>query len=53
MRNGHTMAQASGAQAFTCKQTVGDQGTRESMQAFKQQTGFFERAFFTGDIHAH
>ncbi len=42
MRNGHTMAQAGGAQALTRKQAVGHQRSAQPMQAFKQKACFFK-----------
>ena len=52
MRNGHAMAQAGGAQPFTREQAVGDQRTRQAMQALEQQAGLFERAFLAGGLNA-
>ena len=53
MGNGNSVPQTGRAQAFACEQAIGDQGTRQTMQALKEQTRFLESAFLAGDINAH
>jgi hypothetical protein len=53
MGNGNSVPQTGGTQALARKQAIGNQGTRQTMQALKEQTRFLESAFLAGDINAH
>ena len=53
MRYGNAMPQAGRAEAFTGKQAVGDERTRQAVQAFKQQAGLFKGTLLASGINGH
>jgi hypothetical protein len=55
VRNGDGVAQAGGAQAFACKQVVGDEAARNRVLVLEQQAGLLEDALLARrfDVHQH